>query len=121
VVRLAIRLSQKVGTLDRGIEARQCRPARSLLGNGGAQVAPNAHHADGARPRRRFRFPFLALLGWAVLVLVVPCVAPSLNIVDVLAFPLGFFMAAQGSLLALVLIAMASARRHDRIDAAGER
>jgi putative solute:sodium symporter small subunit len=84
-------------------------------------VASNAHNADCAKTRRRFRFPFLALLAWAVLALAVPCVAPALNLVDVLAFPLGFFMAAQGSLIALLLIALLSARRHDRIDAAEDR
>lgn len=47
--------------------------------------------------------------------LVVPRLVEPLNIVDVLAFPLGFFMAAQGSLIGLIILALWSARRHDRL------
>jgi putative solute:sodium symporter small subunit len=77
------------------------------------------HRSDGAGPRKvSRRFPHLALLAWLLFALVVPCLAQSLNIVDVLAFPLGFFMAAQGSLVALLLVAVLSARRQDRVTAA---
>ena len=69
---------------------------------------------DDARPGRP-RLPFLALLAWAGLVLVVPRLGEPLNIVDVLAFPLGFFMAAQGALIGLIILALWSARRHDRL------
>jgi len=84
-----------------------------VLGMGEAQVAPNAHPTDGAASSGQPRFPYLALLAWAFFVLVVPWAAQSLNVVDVLAFPLGFFMAAQGSLIALLLVAILSARRHN--------
>jgi putative solute:sodium symporter small subunit len=50
--------------------------------------------------------------------LVVPRLVQALNIVDVLAFPLGFFMTAQGSLVVLLIVAVLSARRRDRADAA---
>jgi putative solute:sodium symporter small subunit len=77
-------------------------------------MAANAHPTDGAASSGP-RFPYLALLTWAFFVLVVPWAAQSLNVVDVLAFPLGFFMAAQGSLIALLLVAVLSARRQNRI------
>ncbi len=85
-------------------------------------MASNAHRSDGAQPRGRSRrFPFLALLAWVFFVLVVPWAVQSLNIVDVIGFPLGFFMAAQGSLIALLLVAVLSARLRDRIGAAEDR
>jgi putative solute:sodium symporter small subunit len=93
------------------------RRLERFLGMGEAQVAPNAHPTDGAASRGTPRFPYLALLAWAFFTLVVPWAAQSLNSVDVLAFPLGFFMAAQGSLIALLLVAVLSARRQSRIGA----
>lgn len=71
------------------------------------------------RPRRR-HIPVLALLAWAFFVLAVPRLVEQLNIVDVFAFPLGFFMTAQGSLLALLAVAVLSARRHDKLAARGD-
>jgi putative solute:sodium symporter small subunit len=49
--------------------------------------------------------------------LAVPWGAQSLNVVEVLGFPLGYFMAAQGSLIALLLVAVLSARRQNRLAA----
>ena len=72
--------------------------------------------ANAVGPRRR-RFPILALIAWALFLLAVPRLVEQLNIVDVFAFPLGFFMTAQGSLLALLVVAVLSARRHDRLAA----
>jgi putative solute:sodium symporter small subunit len=66
---------------------------------------------------RSGRLPLVALLAWAVLVLAIPRAAQPLSVVDVLAFPLGFFMMAQGSLLALLVVAILSARRRDRLEA----
>jgi putative solute:sodium symporter small subunit len=82
---------------------------------GEAHVAPDAHPADAAASRARPRFPYLALLAWVIFALLAPWAAQSLNVVDVLAFPLGFFMAAQGSLIALLVVAVLSARRQNRI------
>ncbi len=74
------------------------------------------HHANNeARPAARL--PVVALLLWAVLGFAVPVFAQALNLVDVLAFPLGFFMVAQGSLIGFVLVGFASARWQDRRDA----
>jgi putative solute:sodium symporter small subunit len=53
-------------------------------------------------------------------VLAVPRLEEPLNIVDVFAFPLGFFMTAQGSLLALIVVALLSARHHEKLAARGD-
>jgi putative solute:sodium symporter small subunit len=65
------------------------------------------------------RFPFVALGFWVLFAFVVPLLVPALNIVDVLAFPLGYFMAAQGILIAFVVIGLLSARWQDRRAAKG--
>ena len=72
--------------------------------------------ADAGGPRRR-HIPVLALLAWAFFVLAIPRLVEQLNIVDVFAFPLGFFMTAQGSLLALLLVAVLSAHHRDKLAA----
>lgn len=74
---------------------------------------------DAGRPRRR-HIPVIALLAWAFFVLAIPRLVEQLNIVDVLAFPLGFFMTAQGSLLALLVVAILSARHQDKLAARGD-
>ncbi len=63
------------------------------------------------------RFPLVALIFWALFAFLVPSFVQALNLVDVLAFPLGYFMAAQGILLAFVIIGLLSARWQDRRDA----
>ena len=75
--------------------------------------------ASAGRPRRR-HIPVLALLAWAFFVLAIPRLVEQLNIVDVFAFPLGFFMTAQGSLLALLVAAVVSARHRDKLAARGD-
>ena len=83
-------------------------------------MASNPDRSEGAKSKdaklRRRRFPIIALLAWAVFAFAVPRLAQSLNAVDVLAVPLGFFMAAQGSLIAFLIVAVLSARRQDRIE-----
>jgi putative solute:sodium symporter small subunit len=61
--------------------------------------------------------PLRALLAWALFAFAIPRLVEPLDVADVLAFPLGFFMAAQGSLIAFLVIAVLSARRQERIDA----
>jgi putative solute:sodium symporter small subunit len=60
------------------------------------------------------RFPFIALAFWALFAFVVPLFVPALNLGDVLAFPLGYFMAAQGILIAFVAIGLLSALWQNR-------
>jgi len=70
--------------------------------------------------RYRPRLPILALGAWAFFLLLIPRLVEQLNIIDVLAFPLGFFMSAQGSLLILIVVAILSARRSDKLAARGD-
>lgn len=63
------------------------------------------------------RLPIVALLLWALFAFLVPSFVQLLNLVDVFAFPLGYFMAAQGVLIAFVMIGVLSARWQDRRDA----
>lgn len=62
------------------------------------------------------RLPVVALLLWALLAFAVPTFAQALNLIDIFALPLGYFMVAQGALIALVLVGLASARWQDRRD-----
>jgi putative solute:sodium symporter small subunit len=84
----------------------------------GDAVSADSDSAGAAAPRRR-RFPSAALLMWALFAFAIPRGAQSLNVVDVAAFPLGFFMTTQGALAAFLVIAWMSARRQDKLDAAG--
>lgn len=77
-----------------------------------------SEQARAPKPHRS-RLPILALAAWTFFALLVPRLVEQLNIVDVFAFPLGFFMAAQGSLLALLVVAIWSARRRDKLAARG--
>ena len=53
---------------------------------------------------------------WFVAGFVVHLFAPSLNPIHILGFPLGFYMAAQGSLIIFVVGLFWFARRQNRID-----
>ncbi len=74
----------------------------------------------GAMPSGKRRFPYVALIAWVFFALVLPWAAQSLSIIEIMGFPLGFFMAAQGSLIALFLIGLLSARRQNRRTASEE-
>jgi putative solute:sodium symporter small subunit len=61
----------------------------------------------------------LAALGlWLVLAVVLPLFVVPLNriIIPFLDLPLGFFLAAQGTLIMLIVLSFWFARRQDRID-----
>ncbi len=63
---------------------------------------------------RRQRLPWIALIAWVLFALAVPRAAQSLNAVKVFGFPLGYLMMAQGSLIALLVTGVLSARRQNR-------
>ena len=65
-----------------------------------------------ARPAGRL--PIVALLLWALFAFVLPSFAQALNILSVSAFPLGYFLVAQGALIAFVVIGLVSALWQDR-------
>ena len=65
--------------------------------------------AMAAQPARRLTL--IALAVWAVVALALPLSALTLNAVKVAGFPLGFWLTAEGCLLALLLLAILFARR----------
>jgi putative solute:sodium symporter small subunit len=91
------------------------RAAVLVANRTGTSVGGNAQASHDARPAGRL--PIVALLLWALFAFVVPSFVQALNLVDVFAFPLGYFMAAQGVLIAFVIIGVFSARWQDRRDA----
>jgi putative solute:sodium symporter small subunit len=58
----------------------------------------------------------VSLAIWAIFGFGVHLFAPALNEIVVLGFPLGFYMAAQGSLIVFVVLIFWFARRQDAID-----
>lgn len=57
-----------------------------------------------------------ALIIWFLFSFVIHFFAPSLNQVVILGFPLGFYMAAQGSLIVFVVLIFWFASRQNAID-----
>lgn len=58
-----------------------------------------------------------AILGaWFFFSFVIHFFAPSLNNIKIIGFPLGYYMAAQGSLIAFVLMCIWNAKSQDQID-----
>lgn len=72
------------------------------------------NHGSSSVPENAGRLPFVALLFWALFAFLVPSFVQALNLVDVFAFPLGFFMTAQGALIAFIVVGLLSARWQDR-------
>ena len=56
------------------------------------------------------------LAAWFVFSFLIHFWAPQLNSIRILGFPLGYYMAAQGSLIAFVLMCVWNAKAQDRID-----
>lgn len=56
------------------------------------------------------------MIVWAIFGYVVPLFAPALNKIVIFGFPLGFYMAAQGSLIVFVWICFWNAKKQDEID-----
>lgn len=59
---------------------------------------------------------WMILAAWFVFSFGIHFFAPSLNKIRVLGFPLGYYMAAQGSLIAFVLMCVWNARAQGKID-----
>jgi putative solute:sodium symporter small subunit len=62
------------------------------------------------------RLMWIALAIWAFFSFVIHFFVKTLNEIVVLGFPLGFYMAAQGSLIAFVVLLFWFARAQDSID-----
>jgi putative solute:sodium symporter small subunit len=59
---------------------------------------------------------WIIMVLWFIFSFALPLLAVQLNNVVILGFPLGFYMAAQGSLLAFVVLCFWSARAQNKID-----
>ncbi len=66
---------------------------------------------------RTARLTTAALLATAVLAIGLPLAAGPANLVRIEGMPLGYYLAAQGALIGLVILAFAWAARQNRIDA----
>lgn len=66
--------------------------------------------------RRTRGLMITCLVIWFVFSFLIHLFAPSLNGIVILGFPLGFYMAAQGSLIAFVIMLFVFARRQETID-----
>ena len=59
---------------------------------------------------------FAILIAWFIFSFAIHLFAPQLNSIRIIGFPLGYYMAAQGSLIAFVLMCIWNARAQNRID-----
>jgi len=62
------------------------------------------------------RLMWISLAIWAFFAFIVHFFVYALNKIVILGFPLGFYMAAQGSLIAFVVLIFWYARKQDQID-----
>ena len=69
-----------------------------------------AHWADTSR------LTMITLALWFLFSILVHAFGHSLNSISFLGFPLGYYMAAQGSLLAFVIIIFWSSNKQEKID-----
>jgi len=65
---------------------------------------------------RTSRLMWLMMFLWAFFSFIVHLFVVDLNTIKILGFPLGFYMAAQGSLIAFVVMLFFFAKRQDTID-----
>lgn len=73
--------------------------------------------SDGARHWRRTRHLMWTMFAlWLFFSFIIHLFVNELNSIVILGFPLGFYMAAQGSLIAFVVMLFAFARLQDNID-----
>jgi putative solute:sodium symporter small subunit len=77
------------------------------------QLTPQQMEAYWSRTSK-LMWTVLAL--WFFFSFVVHFFAPSLNSIRIFGFPLGFYMAAQGSLIAFVLLCFWNAKAQNKID-----
>lgn len=66
--------------------------------------------------RRTRALMFTCLVIWFIFSFLIHLFAPSLNSIVILGFPLGFYMAAQGSLIAFVVMLFVFAKQQENID-----
>ena len=77
------------------------------------QISPEAAAAHWARTRRLM---WTCLILWAIFSFIIHFFVSALNTVTFIGFPLGFYMAAQGSLIIFVVLIFWYASRQNGID-----
>jgi putative solute:sodium symporter small subunit len=95
----------------RAQDAPPCKKGASSSGLGGTKLIDSDLH--WARTKRLM---ITALVIWAIFGFAIHLFVRQLNEIVILGFPLGFYMAAQGSLIAFVVLIFWFARRQDVID-----
>ena len=78
-----------------------------------AQLTPAQRDAYWKKTSRQM---WIIMVLWAFFSFVVHIFAVQLNAIQFLGFPLGFYMAAQGSLIAFVVLCFWNARSQNKID-----
>jgi putative solute:sodium symporter small subunit len=66
--------------------------------------------------RRTSKLMWTILALWFIFSFVLPLLAPQLNGIVIAGFPLGFYMSAQGSLIAFVVLCFWNASAQNKID-----
>lgn len=66
--------------------------------------------------RKTSRLMWIILALWALFSFIIPAFAVQLNQIVIAGFPLGFYMAAQGSLVAYVVLCFWNASAQNKID-----
>jgi len=75
-----------------------------------------SEHAPDRYWQRTSNLMWTMLVLWIFFSFVVHFFVDALNAITILGFPFGFYMAAQGSLIAFVVMLFVFARRQDSID-----
>lgn len=65
---------------------------------------------------RKSVLAWLILAGWVFFAFIVHAFAEPLNAIKLIGFPLGYYMAAQGSLIAFVALLFIHARKQDDVE-----
>ncbi len=66
--------------------------------------------------RKTSRLMWIIMFLWVVFSFVIPAFAVQLNQIKIFGFPLGFYMAAQGSLISYVVLCFWNASAQNKID-----
>jgi putative solute:sodium symporter small subunit len=78
-----------------------------------AELTPERREAYWSRTSRLM---WTILVIWAIFSFVIPAFAAQLNQIKIFGFPLGFYMAAQGSLISYVVLCFWNAKAQNKID-----
>lgn len=78
-----------------------------------SEITPEVREKHWAKTKS---LTFSVLIIWFIFAFVVHWFADALNQISFMGFPLGFYMAAQGSLIAFVVLIFYLANRQNKID-----